>query len=126
MPDINKVVLLGTVDREPELKTLPTGKSLCAIRMATRETWLGRDGKAQERSEFHRVTLWGPKGEAVYGQIKAGLKLGPVRVRAEGRLSTRKWEKEGQTHYSTEVVAHAVEVLDESEIVPVTDEGLPF
>ena len=105
---VNKVILIGNLGRDPEVRQTQTGKSVARLNLATTETFPGRDGgERQERTEWHRVTIWGALAEVVEQYLRSGSK-----VYIEGRLQTSTYEKEGQTHYSTEVVANQMVMLD--------------
>jgi single-strand DNA-binding protein len=96
---LNKVLLLGNLGADPELKTTQGGAVL-KLRLATTESYVDRDSVRQERTEWHRVTLWGKRGEALAKILRKG-----ERVFVEGRISTTSYEKDGEKRYSTEVVA---------------------
>jgi single-strand DNA-binding protein len=102
MTDINRVTLVGALDRDPEITTMPTGRQLTKLRVATIERWQGRDGQPGERTEWTQVAAWGATGIAVQG-----LRQGD-RVRVEGRLQTRSYDKNGEKRYATEVVAASI------------------
>lgn len=104
MGSVNKVILLGNLGADPELKHTPTGQPVCEMRLATTETWADKDGKKQEKTEWHRVIVWGKSGENAAKYLAKGRQ-----VYIEGKLSTRSWEnKEGKTQYMTEVIAQNV------------------
>jgi single-strand DNA-binding protein len=107
MASANKVILLGNLGADPELRYTPAGRAVANFRMATNERWTDKEGEKQERTEWHRVVAWGPTGEAVGEYLKKGR---PVYV--EGRLQTREWEdKEGIKRYTTEIIAQSVQFL---------------
>jgi single-strand DNA-binding protein len=97
---INKVFLLGNLGADPELKVTQGGQAVLKLRMATTESYLDRNNTRQERTEWHRVTLWGKRAEALAKFLTKG-----ERVFVEGRISTSSYEKDGEKRYSTEVVA---------------------
>jgi single-strand DNA-binding protein len=104
---VNKVILVGNLGADPELKYLPSGQAVCEFRIATSERWTGKDGQQKESTEWHRVKVWGKQGE----QCKEYLSKGR-QVYVEGGLRTRSWDdKDGNKRYMTEVVAQRVQFL---------------
>ncbi len=98
---INKVILIGNLGADPETRYLPSGGAVTNVRLATSESWRDRNtGERKERTEWHRVTVWGSRGEGLAKILDKGSK-----ILVEGRLQTSSYEKEGQKHYSTEIVA---------------------
>jgi single-strand DNA-binding protein len=106
MDGINKVTILGNLGADPELRVLPGGNSLLKLRVATNESWLDKDKNKQERTEWHRVTVFGRRAEALSKFARKGMK-----VFVEGRNQTSSYDKEGQKHYSTEVIGDQVLVF---------------
>jgi len=105
---VNKVILIGNLGQDPEVRYMPNGGAVCNITVATSETWKDKNtGENQEKTEWHRVVMFRRLAEIAGEYLKKGSK-----VYLEGRLQTRKWEKEGQTHYTTEVVADQMQMLD--------------
>jgi single-strand DNA-binding protein len=100
---LNRVMLLGNLGADPELRVTPGGQAVLKLRLATNETYLDRNNVRQERTEWHRVTIWGRRAEAL-GKI---LQKGDLLL-IEGRLQTSSYEKNGEKRYSTEVVANNV------------------
>jgi single-strand DNA-binding protein len=100
---LNRVMLLGNLGAEPELRVTPGGQAVLKLRLATNETYLDRNNVRQERTEWHRVTVWGRRAEAL-GKI---LQKGDL-LFVEGRLQTSSYEKNGEKRYSTEVVANNI------------------
>jgi single-strand DNA-binding protein len=100
---LNRVMLLGNLGADPELRVTPGGQAVLKLRLATNETYLDRNNVRQERTEWHRVTIWGRRAEAL-GKI---LQKGDL-LFVEGRLQTSSYEKNGEKRYSTEVVANNV------------------
>ena len=98
---VNKVILIGNLGADPEVRTTTSGSSVASLRIATSETWNDRQtGERTERTEWHRVTLYGRLGEVAGQYLRKGSK-----VYLEGRLQTRKWQdKDGNDRYTTEVV----------------------
>ena len=104
---LNKVMLIGNLGRDPELRYTQGGQPILNLRLATNESFQNRDGERQERTEWHSVILWGKRGEALGKILSKGSQLC-----IEGRLQTRSWEdKQGQKRYTTEVVANNVILL---------------
>jgi len=97
---LNRVLLFGNLGADPELRVTPGGQAVLKLRMATTETYLDKNNVRQERTEWHRVTLWGKRGEALGKFLAKG-----DRIFVEGRLQTSSYEKNGEKRYSTEVVA---------------------
>ncbi|OGG72927.1 single-stranded DNA-binding protein [Candidatus Kaiserbacteria bacterium RIFCSPLOWO2_01_FULL_53_17] len=101
---LNKVLLYGNLTRDPELRALPSGMNVVNFSIATNRVFRDRDGKKQEQTDFHNIVVFGRQADAVNQYLKKGRG-----VFVEGRLQTRSWEKEGQKHYRTEVVADRVQ-----------------
>ena len=98
---INKVILIGNLGADPEIRSMQDGRPVCNLRVATSENWKDKStGERRERTEWHRVVIF---NEGLCRIAEQYLKKGS-KVYLEGQLQTRKWEKEGQDHYSTEVV----------------------
>jgi single-strand DNA-binding protein len=100
---LNKVMLLGNLGADPELRMTPGGQAILKLRLATTENYIDRNNTRQERTEWHQVTLWGKRGEALSKFLKKG-----ERIFVEGRISTSSYEKDGEKRYRTEVVAENV------------------
>ena len=101
MAGVNKVILVGNLGADPESRSLPSGGEVVNLRVATSENWKDRDGNRQERTEWHRVTIFNENlGRVAKNYLRKGSK-----VYLEGQLQTRKWtDQSGQERYSTEVV----------------------
>jgi single-strand DNA-binding protein len=97
---INKVILYGNLTKDPELKALPSGSSVCNFSLATNRVYKDAQGVKQEAVDYHNVVVFGPSAENVAKYMKKGSALW-----VEGRLQTRSYEKDGQKKYVTEVVA---------------------
>src|SRR5258708_21204444 len=106
MGSINKVILIGNLGADPELKYTPSSRALCNLRVATTEVFKDKTGVKQERTEWHRVTVWGDQAENCSKYLSKGRS-----VYVEGRLQTRTYDKDGQKHYATDVVADRVVFL---------------
>ena len=99
--DLNRVTLLGRLTRDPELKNLPTGKSVATFSVATGRVWKDASGQKQQQSEFHNIVAWGKLGEIANQYLRKGRQ-----VYLEGRLQTRDWTgQDGVKRYRTEIVA---------------------
>lgn len=109
MSGINKVILLGRLGQDPEIKYTPNGTPVASFSMATSEEWVDKStNQKREKTEWHRVIVWGKLGELVNQYCSKG-----KQVFVEGRLETRSWEnKEGQKRYTTEIIATTVQFLD--------------
>jgi single-strand DNA-binding protein len=106
MGSLNRVILLGNLGRDAELKYTASGAAVCSFSMATTEKWKGRDGQAQEKTEWHRVVLWGKAAESLAEYLTKG-----KQVAVEGRIETRTYDKDGEKRYSTEIKADRVILL---------------
>ncbi len=104
---VNKVILVGNLGADPEMRFTPSGQAVANFRIATSESWTDKQGQKQERTEWHRIVVWGKLGEL------CGEYLGKGRqCFVEGRLQTREWtDKENRKNYTTEVVASNVVFL---------------
>ncbi len=106
MGSVNKVILVGNLGADPELKYTPSNRALCNLRIATTEVYKDKGGQRQEKTEWHRVTVWGDTAENCSKYLAKGRS-----VYIEGRLQTRSYDKDGQKHYATDVVADRVVFL---------------
>ncbi len=106
MGSVNKVILIGNLGADPELKYTPSQRPLCNLRIATTEVYKDKAGQRQEKTEWHRVTVWGDQAENCNKYLAKGRS-----VYVEGRLQTRTYDKDGQKHYATDVVADRVVFL---------------
>ena len=105
---INKVILIGNLGADPDLRFTPSGVQVASVNLATTETWTDRNGERQERTEWHRLVLWRRLAELAGQYLKKGSKL-----YIEGKLKTRSWDDpKGQKHYITEVVVVDMQMLD--------------
>jgi single-strand DNA-binding protein len=105
---VNKAILIGNLGAKPELKYLPSGQAVCEIRLATNESFKDKDGQKQERTEWHRVVIWGKTAENCAQFLDKGRQ-----VFVEGRIQTRSWDDKttGEKRYMTEIVASNVTFL---------------
>ncbi len=105
---INKVILIGNLGSDPETRYLPSGGAVTNVRLATSESWRDKQsGETKERTEWHNVVFFNKLAEIAGEYLKKGSK-----VYVEGSLRTRQWEKDGQKHYTTEIVAGEMQMLD--------------
>ncbi|TNF34836.1 MAG: single-stranded DNA-binding protein [Gammaproteobacteria bacterium] len=105
---VNKVIIVGNLGADPEQRSLPNGNAVTNIRVATSETWRDKNsGDKQERTEWHSIVFFGKLAEIAGQYLTKGSK-----VYIEGALRTRQWEKEGQKHYTTEIIASEMQMLD--------------
>ena len=105
---INKVILVGNLGQDPEVKYMPNGNAVCNITVATSESWKDKNsGEMQERTEWHRVVFFRRLAEIAGEYLKKG-----SQVYLEGRLQTRKWQdQQGQDRYTTEIIADNMQML---------------
>lgn len=107
MASLNKVMLIGNLGADPEVRYTSGGTAVANFRIATTEVWNSKDGERQERTEWHRIVVWGKQGENCGAYLRKGRS-----VHVEGRIQTREWEdREGQKRYTTEIVADRVTFL---------------
>ena len=108
MAGVNKVIIVGNLGKDPELRHTPQGNAVANFPVATSESWNDKDGSKQERTEWHRIVVWGKLAELCSKYLSKGRK-----AYVEGRLQTRAWDdKDGQKRYTTEIVATTVQFLD--------------
>lgn len=106
---VNKVILIGRLGRDPEVRYTPSGTAVANVSVATNEVWKDKQtGENQERTEWHRVVFFARLAEIVSQYLKKG-----ANVYVEGRLQTKKWQdKDGQDRYTTEIIANELQMLD--------------
>jgi single-strand DNA-binding protein len=128
MASLNKIMLIGNVGSDPEMRYTPNGKAVTSFRMATNYRYVGSDGERREETEWFRVSVWGRQAESCNQFLAKGR-----RVYVEGRLHSRNWEgQDGQMRTSLEVSANRVIFLDRAAPVSLAEEGeiepedLPF
>lgn len=135
MASVNKAIILGHLGKDPDLRSLPDGKSVATISIATTETWKDKSGEKQEKTEWHRVVMFGKQADLAGQYLKKG-----SQVYIEGRIQTKKWtDKQGQEKYTTEILADrmqfigkaVVEVPDDAKrsapaSEPIDDSDIPF
>ncbi len=105
---VNKVILVGNLGQDPEVKYMPSGGAVCNVSLATTDSWKNKNsGERQERTEWHRVVLFNRLAEITGEYLRKG-----SQVYLEGRLQTREWQdKDGQKRYTTEIVANEMQML---------------
>jgi single-strand DNA-binding protein len=143
MGSVNRVILVGNLGRDAELRYTPGGAAVATLNLATTEVWNDRNNQRQEKTEWHRVVLWGKQAESLQEYLTKG-----KQIYVEGRLQTRQWDdKDGNKRYTTEVKADRITLLgggggsrsagvdrststttasEEPPIEPITDDDIPF
>jgi single-strand DNA-binding protein len=141
---VNKVILVGNLGRDAELRYTPGGAAVATLNLATTEVWNDKNQQRQEKTEWHRVVLWGKQAESLQEYLTKG-----KQIFVEGRLQTRQWDdKDGNKRYTTEIKADRITLLgggsggrgggggmdraasqgggDEPPMEPITDDDIPF
>jgi single-strand DNA-binding protein len=147
MGSVNKVILVGNLGRDAELRYTPGGAAVATLNLATTEVWNDRSNQRQEKTEWHRVILWGKQAESLQEYLTKG-----KQIYVEGRLQTRQWDdKDGNKRYTTEVKADRITLLgsagrgagggamdrgqpsptgpgpdDQAPMEPMTEDDIPF
>jgi single-strand DNA-binding protein len=103
---VNKVILLGRLGSDPEIRYTQTGTPVATLSLATNKTWKNKEGQKEEKTEWHRVILWSKLAELAGQYLAKGRQ-----VYIEGELQTRSWEKDGQKKYTTEVVGQTMQFI---------------
>ena len=107
MGSVNKVILVGNLGRDAELRYTPGGAAVATLNMATTEVWNDKSGQRQEKTEWHRVVLWGKSAESLTEYLTKG-----KQIYVEGRLQTRQWDdKDGNKRYTTEIRGDRIVLL---------------
>jgi single-strand DNA-binding protein len=107
MGSVNKVILVGNLGRDAELRYTPGGAAVATLNMATTEVWNDKAGQRQEKTEWHRVVLWGKSAESLSEYLVKG-----KQIYVEGRLQTRQWDdKDGNKRYTTEIRGDRIVLL---------------
>ncbi len=107
MASVNKVILVGNLGADPELRYTANGRPVASFRIATTDQWTSKDGEKVERTEWHRIVAWARLGEICGEYLRKG---SPVYI--EGKLQTRAWEdRDGNKRYTTEIVAQTMQML---------------
>jgi single-strand DNA-binding protein len=144
---VNKVILIGNLGRDSELRYTPGGAAVATLNMATTEVWNDKQGQKQEKTEWHRIIVWGKQAESLQEYLTKG-----KQIYVEGRLQTRQWDdKDGNKRYTTEIKADRITLLgggggggrssmdrgggstggggggsEEPPMQPITDDDIPF
>ena len=149
MGSVNKVILVGKLGRDAELRYTPGGAAVATLNLATTEVWNDKQQQRQEKTEWHRIVLWGKQAESLQEYLTKG-----KQIYVEGRLQTRQWDdKDGNKRYTTEIKADRITLLggggggggrssgggggadrggsqgggmDEPPMEPITDDDIPF
>ena len=146
MGSVNKVILVGNLGRDAELRYTPGGAAVATLNLATTEVWNDKNQQRQEKTEWHRIVLWGKQAESLQEYLTKG-----KQIYVEGRLQTRQWDdKDGNKKYTTEIKADRITLLgggggarggggtersggsqmaggmDEPPMEPITDDDIPF
>jgi single-strand DNA-binding protein len=104
---VNKVILVGNLGADPDMRYTPSGQGVCELRVATSESWNDKNGQRQERTEWHRIVVWGKRAEVCSKYLSKGRQ-----VYVEGRIQTRSYDdKDGNKRYITEIIAADVQFL---------------
>lgn len=106
MASLNKCFLIGNLTKDPTLKYMQNGDAVTNLSIATSETWKGKDGSKQEKTEFHSLVFYRKLAEIAGEWLKKGM---PIYI--EGKLQTRKWEKDGIDRYATEIIVSEMKML---------------
>lgn len=107
MASVNKVIVLGNLGKDPEMRYMPNSEAVCNFSIATTENWKDKDGVKQAKTEWHNIVMYRKLAEIAGEYLKKG-----SAVYLEGKLQTRKWQtKEGQDRYSTEIIADQMQML---------------
>ena len=107
MGSVNKVILVGNLGCDAELRYTPGGAAVATLSLATTETWNDKEGQRQEKTEWHRVVLWGKQAETLSQYLQKG-----KQIYIEGRLQTRQWDdKDGNKRYTTEIRGDRIVLL---------------
>ena len=111
MASVNKVILVGNLGKDPDVRYMPDGAAVTTVTLATTDTWKDKNsGEKKEATEWHRVVFFRKLAEIAGQYLKKG-----SQVYIEGSLKTRKWEKDGHTNYTTEIVADSMQMLGRKE-----------
>ncbi len=111
MASVNKVIIVGNLGKDPEVRYMPNGDAVANFSVATTDSWKDKQGQKQERTEWHNIVIYRKLAEIAGEYLKKGRS-----VYIEGRLQTRKWQdKEGQDRYTTEIIADQMQMLGSRE-----------
>lgn len=118
--NLNQATIVGRVVRDPEIRSLPSGKQVASLSVATSRTWK-QEGQKKEETEFHNMVAFGKTAEIIGQYVKKGQLIAVV-----GRIQTRSWEKDGQKKYRTEIIVETMQMGPKpagSKAAPAKDEG---
>ena len=122
MAGLNKVFILGNLGRDPEVRSLPNGTTVCTFSIATSETWKDKTGEKREKTEWHRIVTFNKLADLCGEYLAKGRQ-----VFVEGKLQTREWERDGVKQYITEIVASEVRFIGGKNERPVSNkDDIPF
>ena len=117
MASVNKVILIGNLGKDPEVRYAPSGSAICNVTIATSRQWKDKtSGERQEETEWHRTTFFDRMAEIAGEYLKKG-----SLVFVEGRIQTRSWDKDGETRYTTEIVGESMKMLPSGGSKPKED-----
>lgn len=118
---LNKVILIGNLTRDPELRYTPAGTAVCTIGLATNRSWTTQSGDTKEETEFHRIVAWNKLGELCAQLLAKGRK-----IYVEGRLATHSWTgQDNVQHTTTEIVIEDMIILDSKRVVREGEASVP-
>lgn len=107
MASVNKAIIIGNLGKDPEMRYMPSGDAICNFSLATTDSWKDKNGEKQEKTEWHRISMFGKLAEIAGEYLKKG-----SQAYVEGRIQTRKWtNKEGQDQYTTEIICDKMQML---------------
>jgi single-strand DNA-binding protein len=106
MKGVNKVIIVGSLGNDPEIRANQSGSTVCNFNVATNEEWRDKQGEKQSKTEWHRIVVWGKLAEICGQYLTKG-----SQVYLEGKIQTRQWEKDGVKQYTTEIVASEMQIL---------------
>lgn len=110
MGSLNKVLLIGNLGKDPEVRYTKSGQAVASFSLATSESWKGKDGNREEKTEWHRIVAWGKLGEICGEYLSKG-----KQIYCEGKLQTRDWDdKDGNKRSTTEIVIHVMTMLGQA------------
>ena len=123
MASLNKVLLIGNLGNDPEIKMTPSGQKVANFSVATNEFWIDKAGAKQERTEWHRIVVWGRQAETCEMYLRKGRT-----VFVGGRIQTRQWEDtQGRKRYTTEIVARTIQFIGRGgDRAPFSSDGTPI
>jgi single-strand DNA-binding protein len=125
MGNLNKVILIGHLGQDPDVRSTSTGSTMATLSLATTERYKDREGNKQEKTEWHRLVIWGKTADFIANNCKKG-----SQIYAEGSLQTREWQdNDGNKRYTTEIVVRSVQLLEskpKKEFSPVKKSDEPW